>query len=177
MASRLVPRADAHVIDTNLFIVFERHDAVPLLGRVADRYGIVFSMPQRVYAELTPESLPYASPPVDDAIEFGWARVLPNLDYSNPMVSATMDTVRRYIAAAENQSEHEIDQTDAAVGGATAMLLEQDTAASVAVYTHDIVAFRGMERALAARGYQDALHLVKAFDFFERVKNHYRFSE
>jgi predicted transcriptional regulator len=48
-----------------------------------------------------------------------------SIELSLSVISATMDMVRRYIAAADNRSEHNIEQTDAEVGGATAMLLER----------------------------------------------------
>lgn len=173
---RPFPAVDAHVIDTNLFIAFERADAVHLLERAATEFDVVLLLPRRVYAELTPEGTPYSSPPVDAAIEDGWARVIEEIEYANPVISDTMDIVRRYIAAADDRPEHEIEQADAEVGGAAAQLLEKGEAESVAVYTNDKAAFRGIERALAAHGYEHQAHLVNAFDFFEAVRDRYEFS-
>lgn len=175
VTDRLFPAVDAHVIDTNLFIVFERNGAIPLLERAATEYDVVFVLPQRVYEELTPESLPYNSPPIDRAIEAGWAERLNEIDYTNPVISSTMDMVRRYIAVADNRPEHEIEQADAEVGGATAMLLEHEKAESVAVYTNDVAAFRGIEQALDEQGFTDRVQLVNTFDFFEAVQNRYQF--
>lgn len=173
----LVPDVDAHVADTNLFIVFERHGAVSMLERAVTENGVVLLLPQRVYEELTPEGLPYDVPPVDDAIDAGWMQVIEEVDYENPVVSSTMDMVRRYIAVADNRPEHEIEQADAEVGGATAMLLAARRAASVAVYTNDRAAFRGIERALTSHGYGDRVELVNSFDFFEQVRNRYPFGQ
>lgn len=176
MASgRPFPEVDAHVIDTNLFIVFERHGAVSLLERAATEYGVVLLLPMRVYEELTPESLPYDVPPIDAAIDAGWIQVIKEVDYTNSVVSSTMDMVRRYIAVADDRPEHEIEQADAEVGGATAMLLAANRAASVAVYTNDRAAFRGIERALTSHGYGDHVELVRSFDFFERIQTRYTF--
>ena len=86
-----------------------------------------------------------------------------------------MDMVRRYIAAADGRSEHDIEQADAEVGGTTAMLLERDDVDSVAVYTHDLPACRGIERALTEHGYEDRVQLVRAFDLVETVENRYQF--
>lgn len=169
------PEVDAHVVDTNLFIVFERHNAVSMLERAATEYGVVLLLPQRVYEELTPEGLPYDVPPVDAAIDAGWIQVIEEVDYEDPVVSSTMDLVRRYIAVADDRPEHDIEQADAEVGGATAMLLAAGRAASVAVYTNDRAAFRGIERALASHGYGDQVELVNSFDFFEQVRNRYPF--
>jgi hypothetical protein len=171
----LFPDVEAHVIDTNLFVTFERHDTVDLLERAVRAHDAILLLPSRVYEELTPANYPYGTPPVDDASKAGWVEVLEDVDYTNPVVSATMDMVRRYIAAADDRSEHDIEQADAEVGGATAMLLERGDADSVAVYTHDLPAFRGIERALAEHGYEDRVQLVRAFDFVEAVENRYQF--
>jgi len=104
MPELLVPDAESHLIDTNLFIRFERHDTIGLLERAVTEHDIVLLVPQRVYEELTPESYPYDQPPIDDAIESGWVQVLNEVDYSNPVVSATMDMVRQYISVATDPS-------------------------------------------------------------------------
>jgi len=53
-------------------------------------------------------------------------QLLDAVDYSNPVVSTTMDMVRQYISVATGRPEHMIEQADAEVGGAAATLLEQD---------------------------------------------------
>lgn len=175
MAKPLFPAVDAHVIDTNLFIEFERADAVSLLERAVTDHGVVLLCPSRVYTELTPETVPYEAPLVDTAIEAGWIRVFDEIDYTNPIVSATMDMVRHYIAVADDRPEHEIEQADAEVDGATAQLLAHDDAASVAVYTNDQAAFRGIERALTTQGYDQQIELVTAQTVFDAVQSQYEF--
>jgi hypothetical protein len=175
MSGSLFPDVEAHVVDTNLFVIFERHDTVDLLERAVRAHNIVLLLPSRVYEELTPTNYPYGTPPVDDAIETGWVEVIEDIDYTNSVVSATMDMVRRYIAVADDRPEHDIEQADAEVGGATAKLLEHGDADSVAVYTHDLPAFRGIERALTEHGYEDRVQLVRAFDFVEAVEDRYQF--
>jgi len=167
---------ESHIIDANLFIRFERHNTVNLLERAVTEENIVLLLPTRVYEELTPESYPYGTPPVEDAIEAGWVQLLEEIDYSNPVVSATMDLIRQYIAAATDRPEHTIEQADAEVGGAAATLLEQGRTESIAIYTNDLPAFRGIERALSQHGYEDAVQLVKAFDFVTSIENRYQFS-
>lgn len=176
MTAQLFPSVESHIIDTNLFVRFERHDTVDLLERAVTEHDVVFLVPTRVYEELTPESYPYGTPPIEDAIEASWVQVLDEVDYSNPVVSATMDMVRQYISAASERPEHTIEQADAEVGGAAATLLEQGRTDSVAIYTNDLPAFRGIERALSQHGYEDRVQLVKAFDFVESVENRYQFS-
>ena len=175
MSDSLFPDVERHVIDTNLFVTFERHNTIELLERAVTEHGLVLSLPSRVYDELTPAEYPYGTPPIDDAIDAGWVEVLGEVDYTNPVVSGTMDMVRRYIAAADDRPEHDIEQADAEIGGATATLLERGQADSVAVYTHDLPAFRGIERALDEYGYENRVQLVRAFDFVEAVEDRYQF--
>ena len=80
MPEHLFPDVESHLIDTNLFIRFERHDTIGLLERAVTEHDIVLLVPQRVYEELTPESYPYDQPPIDDAIESGWVQVLDEVD-------------------------------------------------------------------------------------------------
>lgn len=175
VSKRLFPAVDAHVVDTNCFVAFERTDAVDLLERAVTEHEVTLLLPKRVYDELTPEDLPYDTPPVDEAVEAGWAAIVEEIDYANPVVSSTMDTVRRYVAAADGRAEHTIEQADAEVAGVTASLLERGAADSVAVYTNDVAAFRGTERALAEHGYDERVQLVRAFDFFDAVVDRYDF--
>lgn len=175
MSDSLFPDVERHVIDTNLFVTFERHNTIELLERAVTEHGLVLSLPSRVYDELTPAEYPYGTPPIDDAIDAGWVEVLGEVDCTNPVVSGTMDMVRRYIAAADDRPEHDIEQADAEIGGATATLLERGQADSVAVYTHDLPAFRGIERALDEYGYENRVQLVRAFDFVEAVEDRYQF--
>lgn len=177
VASEPFPEADAHIIDASLFILFERKDAVELLERAVQEYDVTLVIPQRVYEELTPSDLPYETPPVEDAIDAGWVRVSDTVDYANPLVSKTMELVRRYIAVASDRAEDDIEQADAALGGITATLLEQGDAETVAVYTRDKAAFRGIERAVAEHGYEQRVQMVNAFDCYETVRERYQFQE
>lgn len=177
MVKEPFPEADAHIIDASLFILFERKDAVALLERAVHEYEVTLVVPQRVYEELTPDDLPYGTPPVEAAIDDGWVRVSDGVDYTNPVVSATMDLVRRYIAAASERDEDDIEQADAALGGATTTLLEHGEAETVAVYTRDKAAFRGIERALAEHGYEQRVQMVNAFDCYQTVRERYQFQD
>ena len=144
MSAQLFPSVESHIIDANLFIRFERHDTVDLLERAVIEQHIELLLPTRVYDELTPESYPYGIPPIEDAIDAGWVQLLDEIDYSNPVVSVTMDMVRQYIAAVTDRPEYTIEQADAEVGGAAATLLEQGRTKSIAIYTNDVPAFRGI---------------------------------
>lgn len=87
-----------------------------------------------------------------------------------------MDMVRQYISATTDRPEHTIEQADAEVGGAAATLLEDGSTNSIAIYTNDRAAFRGIERALSQHNYGNHVQLVKAFDFADTVENRYQFS-
>jgi hypothetical protein len=87
-----------------------------------------------------------------------------------------MDMVRHYISAATERPEHTIEQADAEVGGAAATLLEDGLTNSIAIYTNDRAAFRGIERALSQYGYENHVQLVKAFGFADAVEDKYPFS-
>ncbi|QSG07889.1 Uncharacterized protein HSBGL_2582 [Halapricum desulfuricans] len=65
------------------------------LRRFARRNEVVFVLPKRVYDELTPSDPNIETPPVDTAIDDGWATVAEPLDFSDPIVSRTMDSVQR----------------------------------------------------------------------------------
>jgi hypothetical protein len=69
----------------------------------AKRNDLVFVVPERVYEELTSadssERLTAEPIPVDVAIDEGWVRVADPLEYTNPLVSKTMDDIQRYIAS------------------------------------------------------------------------------
>lgn len=176
VSTHLFPDVESHLVDTNLFIRFERHDTIDLLERAVTEHDVVLLVPQRVYDELTPDASPYDHPPIEDAIEAGWVQVLGEVEYSNPVVSNTMDMVRRYISAATGRPEHLVEQADAEVGGAAATLLEDGRTNSIAIYTNDLAAFRGIERALSQYSYENQVLMVKAFDFVDAVENRYQFS-
>lgn len=89
------------------------------------------------------------------------------LDYTVPLVSRTMDGVKRYIANADDRPEDEIERADAALGGLAAQLLAEGSVTSVYVYTPDIAAGEGIETAFASKGYGDAIAFVNAFRFIE----------
>jgi hypothetical protein len=127
MSLSIIPDTDTHIADTNLFIAFGRPESgrFELLERIAEEHGLVFTIPQRVYDELTVNEDDYTTIQelIDLALDRGWATLAVNLDYANPVVSDTMDIVRRYIATATERDEDEIEQADAAVGGVAAQLL------------------------------------------------------
>lgn len=91
-----------HVADTGLFVAIgqpsnPRHRAV---RSFAARNGISFVFPEHVYDELTVDNSA-DPPPVDTAIEEGWAEIDERIDYTDSVVSTAMDGGRRFNATAD----------------------------------------------------------------------------
>lgn len=161
----------AHVADTGFLVALgdSENERYRRVRTFAERNGITFRLPERVYDELTVDIPQRESPPVDTAIEDGWVAVADPLDYTTGLVSRTMDGVQRYIANADDRPEDGIERADAALGGLEAHLLADGTASSVYVYTPDIAAGEGIETALASEGYGDAVTFVNASQFIEEL--------
>jgi len=176
VSAQLFPSVESHIIDANLFIRFERHDTVRLLERAVTEDDIVLLLPTRVYEEeLTPESYPHGTPRLrmrskPAGYSFLRRSTIPIRSFRRQWISFAS------ISAATDRPPHTIEQADAEVGGAAATLLEQGQTESIAIYTNDLPAFRGIERALSQHGYEEPVQLVKAFDFSKSVENRYQFS-
>jgi hypothetical protein len=154
-----------HVADTGLFVAMGRpsnlrHRAIRTF---ALRHEITFVLPEDVYSELTIGDSSVETPPIDEAIQEGWAAIADPLAFDNPFVSRTMDAVRRYIAHADGRPEDEIEQADATLAGVIAQAFTEDGAGRAYVYTTDIAAGQGIEVAFDSEGYGDAVTFVNAF--------------
>ena len=160
-----------HIADTGLFVAMgqpsnSRYQAV---RRFARRNDITFAVPERVYEELTVDDLSVEAPPVDIAIDEGWATVATSLNFSEPIVSRSMDGVQRYIANADDRPADEIERADAALAALAAQHLSTGAASEVYIYTTDIAAGEGAETVLASEGYGDSVTFVNGFQFIEDV--------
>jgi hypothetical protein len=157
----------AHVADTGFIAALggpenERYRRVRAFAR---QHGVVFVVPERVYDELTASGT--EDPSVDTAIAEGWVRVAPSLNYTDALVSRTMDSVQRYIANADDRRADNVERADAALGGVAAQLLTAESPDDVFVYTTDIAAGEAVETALSDAGYADSVAFVNAFEFIE----------
>ena len=158
-----------HIADTGLFVAIghpsnSRYQAV---RRFAHQKDLTFSLPERVYEELTVDDPDVEAPPVDTAIDEGWATVAAPLEFSEPVVSRVMDGVQRYIANADDRPADEIERADAALAALAAQHLSTGTATDVYIYTTDIAAGEGAETVLASEGYGDSMTFVNGFRFIE----------
>jgi hypothetical protein len=158
-----------HIADTGLFVAMgqpsnSRYQAV---RRFARRNDVSFVLPERVHEELTIDEPDVEVPPVDTAIDEGWATVAAPLGFSEPVVSRVMDGVQRYIANADDRPADEVERADAALAALAAQHLGAGTATEVYIYTTDIAAGEGAETVLASEGYGDSVTFVNGFRFIE----------
>jgi hypothetical protein len=158
-----------HIADTGLFVAMgqpsnSRYQAVRQFAR---RNDVTFVLPERVYAELTIDDPDVEAPPIDAAIDEGWATVAAPLEFSEPVVSRVMDGVQRYIANADDRPADEVERADAALAALAAQHLSAGTATEVYIYTTDIAAGEGAETVLASEGYGDSVTYVNGFRFIE----------
>ncbi|WP_089650064.1 hypothetical protein [Halobacterium hubeiense] len=155
-----------HIADTGLFVAMgqpsnRRYQAV---RRFARRNDGTFVLPERVYEELTVDDPDVENPPVDTAIDEGWATVAAALEFSEPVVSRVMDGVQRYIANADDRPADEVERADAALA---AQHLSMGSVTEVYIYTTDIAAGEGTETVLASEGYGDSVTFVNGFGFIK----------
>ena len=160
-----------HIADTGLFVAMgqpsnSRYQAV---RRFARGNYITFVLPERVYEELTVDDPDVEAPPIDIAIDEGWATVGEPLEFSVPVVSRVMDGVQRYIANADDRPADEVERADAALAALAAQHLSAGTATDVYIYTTDIAAGEGAETVLASEGYGDSMAFVNGFRFIENL--------
>ncbi len=106
-----------HIADTGLFVAMgqpsnSRYQAV---RRFARRNDVTFVLPERVYEELTVDDPDVEAPPIDAAIDEGWATIAAPLEFSEPVVSRVMDGFQRYIANADDRPADEVERADAAL--------------------------------------------------------------
>ncbi|RJT07414.1 hypothetical protein [Halococcus sp. IIIV-5B] len=162
-----------HIADTGFLVALGAPDnqRYRRVRTFAQRNGIVFAVPQRVYEELTTtdisESTEIEAIPVDAAIDDGWVRVAEPLDYTNPAVSKTMDGIQRYIANADGRPADEIERADPALGALAIQALSSGDVSHAYIYTTDIAAGEGAETVLASEGYGDAVTFVNGFRFID----------
>lgn len=158
-----------HIADTGLFAAMgqpsnRRYRVVRAFAR---RNDIMFVLPERVYDELTVNDPNVDTPPIDTAIDEGWARVAAPLQYTNALVSRTMDGVQRYIANADDRPADEIERADPALAGVAAQAFVEDRADHAYIYTTDILAGEGAETVFASEGYGDSVTYMNGFRFIE----------
>lgn len=97
-----------------------------------------------MYEELTVDDSDLKAPPIDAAIDKGWATVVSPLEFSEPVVSRVMDGVQRYIANADDRPADEVERADAALAALAAQ--SQGGDGDRGVHLHDGYRGRGRGR-------------------------------
>lgn len=157
-----------HVADTGLFVAIGQptNPRYRALRSFAGRNEITFVLPEQVYDELTVDDSA-DPPPIDTAIQEGWAEIAEPIDYTNSFVSNAMDGVRRFIANVDDRPEDEIERADTALAGVAAHSLGEGVASHAYVYTTDIAAGRAVEAVFSRMGYENSITFVNAFRLIE----------
>ena len=164
-----------HIADTGFFVALgapsnERYQRVRTFAK---RNEIAFLIPKRIYEELTgaddSEIDKVESIPIDVAIDDGWVRVAEPLEYTNSVVSKTMDGIQRYIANADDRPADEIERADLALGALAAQALSSGNVTHAYIYTTDIAAGEGAETVLVSEGYGDVVTFVNGFRFIDNL--------
>lgn len=164
-----------HIADTGFFVALGRpsRERYQQVRTFAKRNEIVFVVPERIYGELAGTEASRIDEaeaiPIDVAIDNGWARVADPLEYTNPVVSETMDGIQRYIASPDDRPADEIERADPALGALAAQALSSGDMVHVYIYTTDIAAGKGAETVLGTEGYSDSVTFVNGFAFIDEL--------
>ena len=162
-----------HIADTGFFVALgdPSNERCQRMRTFAERNEIVFVVPERIYEELTgsedSEIDEVEAIPIDAVIDEGWVQVADPLEYTNPIVSETMDGIQRYIANVDERPADEIERADPALGALAAQALSSGDVTHAYIYTTDIAAGEGAETVLASEGYGDAVTFVNGFRFID----------
>ncbi len=162
----------AWVADSGLFIACGRqqNNKYTALERFAQRNGLTFVIPRRVYDELggAPDRSTPRQTPINSAIDTGWVTVADEPDYTNSIVSRVMDDVRSFIARSSNRDEDQIEKADTALA-AVAVELLQGKNEFVCVVTTDIDAGEGVVASLEANGFQNGAQFKDGFELINEI--------
>ncbi|WP_433631139.1 hypothetical protein [Halomicrococcus sp. NG-SE-24] len=168
-----IPEDAVWVADSGVFIACGRQQGskYTALERFAQRNGITFVIPQRVYEELggAPERSTPGQSPINSAIDSGWVTVADELDYTNATVSSVMDDIRSFIASNSNRSEDAIEKADTALGGVAAQLLISESASAVCILTTDVDAGTGVVAVLEAHGFEGQISFKDGFELIAEL--------
>lgn len=164
-----------HIADTGFFVALGRpsRERYQQVRTFAKRNEIVFVVPEPIYGESARTEASRIDEaeaiPIDVAIDNGWARVADPLEYTNPVVSETMDGIQRYIASPDDRPADEIERANPALGALAAQALSSGDVVHVYIYTTDIAAGKGAETVLGTEGYSDSVTFVNGFAFIDEL--------
>lgn len=143
------------LVDANIFYAIG-HPSNPQYRRfrsAVQNAGIVCKLPRRVIGELGgPET-----DRVRTALDEGWAEIIDAPSPTDGDAVAASDIARRTIANETDQAEHEVEKTDVILAGLAIQYVRDRETAGVVVLTDDKPARKGIENAVQAQGYTDAI--------------------
>lgn len=143
------------IVDANVFFAIG-HPSNPQYARFrreVQNVGVVCKLPRRVIGELGgPET-----DRVRTALDEGWAEIIDAPSPTDGDAVAASDIVRRSIASETSQPEHEVEKTDTILAGVAIQYVRDCSTAGVVVLTDDTPARKGIENAVTALGYTDAI--------------------
>jgi hypothetical protein len=94
---------------------------------------------------------------VRTALDEGWAEIIDTPSPTDGDVVAASDISRRTIANETDQAEHEVEKTDAILAGLVIQYVRDYSTMGIVVLTDDQPARKGIENAVRAQGYTDAI--------------------
>jgi hypothetical protein len=94
---------------------------------------------------------------VRTALDEGWAEIIDAPSPTDGDAVAASDIARRTIASETTKAEHDIEKADAILAGLVIQYVRDRSTAGVVVLTDDQPARRGIENAVRAQGYTDAI--------------------
>lgn len=143
------------LVDANIFYAIG-HPSNPQYSRfrsAVQNAGVVCKLPRRVIGELGGSE----TDRVRTALDEGWAEIIDAPSPTDGDAVAASDIARRTIANETDQAEHEVEKTDAILAGLAIQYVRDRSTAGVVVLTDDKPAKKGIENAVRAQGYTDAI--------------------
>jgi len=143
------------LVDANVFFAIGRpsNPRYQRFRRAVQQAGVVLKLPRRVIGEL-------GGPETDRvrmALDEGWAEIIDAPSPTDGDAVAASDIARRTIANETGQAEHEVEKTDAILAGPAIQYVRDRSPTGVVVLTDDKPARKGIENAVRAQGYTDAI--------------------
>ncbi len=143
------------LVDANIFYAIG-HPSNPQYSQfrsAIQNAGVVCKLPQRVIGELGgPET-----DRVRTALDEGWAEIIDAPSPTDGDAVVASDIARRTIANETNQAEHEVEKTDTILAGLAIQYIRDRETVEVVVLTDDKPARKGIQNAVQAQGYANAI--------------------
>ncbi|MFB6283334.1 MAG: hypothetical protein ABEK59_05280 [Halobacteria archaeon] len=166
-------KEDLHIADTGLFVAVgsRSNKKYKALRKHAKNNGVVFTIPEKVYRELTGNTLTDngKNTPVDKAIEEDWVKIHRDIKYRNPLISRTVDQIRNNIASISDRNEGEVEKTDAVLAAVAVNESLERELDVVRIYTTDIPAGESCIKVLNSLDVGFSSEFIYGFEFIENI--------